>query len=635
MPFALRQLNTTMDVINIDDSDDDRSISNNNTVVASNNNHDDYDYKIMLLMDHREFGLRADRNYLNEVENRINRRFGGTYCEIVSLKAADYMFIVRKISKATNQVVDQRLFDLIIERKDVADLASCLITKSKDYRPLSFFQAQMYKLVHCGIKKKIFLIEGDEDTQTWRTEGGGQASKEEKLMRRLRVKTTRLLVEHGHFKGVELVCTKFPDRTIGFLIYQMEVLQGSFHPIDFSAMKTMEQFTNHIKEQMNDPTFRKYLELRNQPRIGDKKAMAVIRDQNENWNKSFVSPAEKNEDIKATIEDRPIFWTRTAARLLADAAAAVHLPPQPSPAAAAPPQPPAPPPSLASSAPAVVNVRSTLASTRSSSIVERSTSITSSSSAAATTNCSSNGGSSPLNTSSASGVNSAGANNRKATGELSQGKKRDAANKTPYKKRQKTSEKLYIRHKPSDSRSYSTPKESISQNGYISANPLHESRNSSLVAALLNDEKLGKDNSACCKNACANRSGAKSRSEEFQYMLEFSEDDIEGQVVAVPISSNQNTKIDASENDAPTRYVAQNNDTSLASKYASKGSRWYDEYKDLLSSSGDDSVSSAEKGGVKLDNSKQGGAKKANENDVIVIDEDDDNYSVSSVIVID
>jgi len=118
-------------------------------------------------------------------------------------------------------------------------------------------------------------------------------------------------------------------------------------------------------------------------------------------------------------------------------------------------------------------------------------------------------------------------------------------------------------------------------------------------------------------------------------MLEFSEDDIEGQVVAVPISSNQNTKIDASENDAPTRYVAQNNDTSSASKYASKGSRWYDEYKDLLSSSGDDSVSSSEKGGVKLDNSKQGGAKKANENDVIVIDEDDDNCSVGSVIVID
>ena len=66
-----------MEVINIDDSDDDDIPSSLSTPsggaeVAGVNNqedHDDYEYKVMLLMDHREFGLRkndakAHQNYL-------------------------------------------------------------------------------------------------------------------------------------------------------------------------------------------------------------------------------------------------------------------------------------------------------------------------------------------------------------------------------------------------------------------------------------------------------------------------------------------------------------------------------------------------------------------------------------------
>jgi len=642
-----------MEVICIDDSDDDEGSSLNNhndrsnnvAVAAAANNtntninddndssrperavpniYDDneHEYRVMMLMDHREFGQRTRevRNYLHEVESRINRRFNGTYCEILSLKAADYMFAARKISRSTGQVVEERLFDLIIERKDVGDLASCLINKSKDFKPLSFFEAQMHKLVHCGIDRKIFLVEGDEDTFQWRTEGGGPASEDEKRKRRLRIKTTRLLVEHGRFRGVELVCTKFKDRTIQFLIYQMELLQNSFDPKDFAGMKTMQQFTDHIKEKMNDPTYRKYLALRNQHGVGDKKAMKVIRDPNENWDKSFVSPSEKNEDIKSTMEDRATYWSRSSARRQERDAAAQPQPPPPGAGAG--------------------NDQRNSTSNNRIPTVDRSASnvSSSSSSSAASSNDSSNVGATASSASSHGSANSRA--NAKATGKESKGKKRDATKKTPYKKRQKVSEKLYIQRKPSNLKpSHSTPTESVSQNGYIPANPLHETKNSSLVAALLDDDrkpaakssKGRKDESVRSRQPCAVQSGSKSGSGEFNYMLELSDDDIEGQVVAVPKPrSKQNTK-SVVEDVASTGNDAQNKgDASSTNKSAGKTS-WYDDYKDVLESSDDDSVASVKKPAVCKNKSKQGCAKKASDNDVIdLIDEDDE--SVGSVI---
>lgn len=154
-----------MEVINIE-SDDEGSSSNNNNMnssssvpkraAATNITHDnDHEYRVILLMDHREFGCRNQEttNFLNMVETRINKYFNDNYrlngksCEILSLKAADYMFVARKISRSTGQVVEERVFDLIIERKDVGDLAKCIIDDSKKYKPLRFFNAQMHKLV--------------------------------------------------------------------------------------------------------------------------------------------------------------------------------------------------------------------------------------------------------------------------------------------------------------------------------------------------------------------------------------------------------------------------------------------------------------------------------------------------------
>ena len=68
------------------------------------------------------------------------------------------MFVARKYN-GKGEVEDERILPLLIERKNVNDLQSCLITDSKKYAPLGFYEAQMYKFQCCGsIKHKIFLI---------------------------------------------------------------------------------------------------------------------------------------------------------------------------------------------------------------------------------------------------------------------------------------------------------------------------------------------------------------------------------------------------------------------------------------------------------------------------------------------
>ena len=171
------------------------------------NTSDEYDnaevsignWKVMLLMDHREFGQAKGKiDFLKVVENKINRQFGGTHCEQLYLPAADYLYVARLFSD-DGKVIDERVLDLVIERKDVNDLQCCLTIDSKKYKPLSFFEAQMYKLQHCGIAKKLFIMEGDEDNPShfsMYSANTGIASLMEQEKRLKRVKTVRLQVRN-------------------------------------------------------------------------------------------------------------------------------------------------------------------------------------------------------------------------------------------------------------------------------------------------------------------------------------------------------------------------------------------------------------------------------------------------------
>ena len=147
-------------------------------------------WSIVLLMDHREFG--CSNNFLSTVETQINKHFGGKHAEITTLPSADYLYVARLISTAkenAGEILDERVLDLLIERKAVQDVCQCLITDSKKYKPLSFFEAQMYKLMNCGMSKKLFVMEGNEDKTKGLMHGAKSQSERERRLKR--VKTLR------------------------------------------------------------------------------------------------------------------------------------------------------------------------------------------------------------------------------------------------------------------------------------------------------------------------------------------------------------------------------------------------------------------------------------------------------------
>ena len=100
-------------------------------------------------------------------------------------------------------------------------------------------------------------------------------------MKRLkRVKTTRMQLERGEYKYVKCINTKSKEDTISFLIQQLANLKQSpfNNPAKLSALMTMTELKEHIKEQMNGGTFQEFLRLMKQPGIGPAKAMKTILD---------------------------------------------------------------------------------------------------------------------------------------------------------------------------------------------------------------------------------------------------------------------------------------------------------------------------------------------------------------------
>ena len=103
-------------------------------------------WRIVMLMDHREFG--CANNFLSTVEKKINS--SGNHAEITTLPSADYMFVARLISDATGEVMDERVLDMVIERKNVQDVCQCLIADSKSEYLLS-------RLIHFAVYNCSFL----------------------------------------------------------------------------------------------------------------------------------------------------------------------------------------------------------------------------------------------------------------------------------------------------------------------------------------------------------------------------------------------------------------------------------------------------------------------------------------------
>ena len=274
-----------------------------------------FDWKIVLLMDLREFG--SATGISDVVKDKVDKYFHGRspvdrvyplYCEKLTLVSADYMFVARKIDLATGRVLEERVLDLIIERKNINDLQQCLILPSKKYKPIGFFEAQMYKLQQCDIPNKLFLLEGDEDNPREFKNMGNPGETDKRLKR---VKTLRLQIENGEYDGISIVCTRNQHDSVQYFIDQMIEMKERFdsNPFQFPT-RTMASVKNHINERMKNATFQEYLRLRSLKGIGDAKAMKSIKDPEKSWDKLFVSPAcvSKKSTRKSTLEDKATFY---------------------------------------------------------------------------------------------------------------------------------------------------------------------------------------------------------------------------------------------------------------------------------------------------------------------------------------
>eukprot|EP00956_Cyclotella_meneghiniana_P030518 scaffold77036_cov36-Cyclotella_meneghiniana.AAC.1 len=293
----------------------------------SNSHHRQQQWKIFLLMDHREF-QNSKVNFAPRAKHKIDNHFRNRhpaidafypeYCERTTLISGDYMFVARLFDTSSSPplMLEERVLNLVVERKSVDDLQNCLIKKSKTYAPLSFFEAQMYKLQQTPDVRRVFLMEGDEDITNGGDNGISKVGNEgEWVLRRKRVKTMRNQIRGEEWKGVELICTIDKNHSVQYLVDRMAEFMSSdyddyFDPKKLHRYRTMEEYKQIVNERMRDGTFLEYLRLRKIKGTGDVTAMKTIRDPTLSWNKEFISPAciARDRKYKSNLEDRASYY---------------------------------------------------------------------------------------------------------------------------------------------------------------------------------------------------------------------------------------------------------------------------------------------------------------------------------------
>ena len=105
------------------------------------------EWEVLLLLDSREVRTQQDRSFLHN-----HLQLAGVSCEVRSLGLGDMQWIARR--RETGQEV---MLSTIVERKNTRDFAQSIL----DGR----FDEQQYRLMNCGCKHPIYLIEGSLRSQ--------------------------------------------------------------------------------------------------------------------------------------------------------------------------------------------------------------------------------------------------------------------------------------------------------------------------------------------------------------------------------------------------------------------------------------------------------------------------------------
>ena len=105
------------------------------------------DWEVVLILDSREVRSLQDRSYL---ENHLRQE--GVTCEVRSIGLGDVQWVLRNGSSGA-----EVMLNTLVERKNARDLAQSIL----DGR----FHEQQYRLLHCGAKHPVYVVEGGLRTQ--------------------------------------------------------------------------------------------------------------------------------------------------------------------------------------------------------------------------------------------------------------------------------------------------------------------------------------------------------------------------------------------------------------------------------------------------------------------------------------
>ncbi|CAD6342598.1 unnamed protein product [Miscanthus lutarioriparius] len=212
-------------------------------------------YEVVLILDDREnFGYSSRKVASKKVADNIGSQFK-VPVEVKRFPVGDGIWIARHKKFLTEYVLD-----FIVERKNVADLGSSI----RDNR----YKDQKTRLQECGLKKLIYLVEGDPNTSK-----GSAAS----------IKTACFTTEI--FEGFDVIRTSgYADtmRTYGYLTLSIiDYYSTNFHSLAKSACicpsPTYDEFERQCRCLQKKTVSQIFaLQLMQVPQVTEKVALTVI-----------------------------------------------------------------------------------------------------------------------------------------------------------------------------------------------------------------------------------------------------------------------------------------------------------------------------------------------------------------------
>ncbi|CAK4146529.1 unnamed protein product [Aphanomyces euteiches] len=163
--------------------------------------HPNEEWEIVLLIDHREMISRTNRSVFERklLEAQVT-------CEVRALNIGDMVWIARNRSRERNGQPEEYVFDVIVERKNVSDLASSIVDKR--------YTEQKARLQESGLRYVVYLVEGILSSQMTSIRGNG-----------LQTALTRTQVQNNFF----VYHGTSHDETVGFLTAVHRHLVDQFH----------------------------------------------------------------------------------------------------------------------------------------------------------------------------------------------------------------------------------------------------------------------------------------------------------------------------------------------------------------------------------------------------------------------